>query len=106
MALKVQDVKDAKPKEKPYKLKDERGLYLLVNPNGSKLWRLKYRFNGIEKKLSFGAFPEVSLAKARDKREDARKHLANEVDPGSLKQSIKRASKEAAQNSYSACNIS
>jgi integrase len=102
MALKVQDIKDAKPRAKPYKLKDERGLYLLVNPNGSKLWRLKYRFNGIEKKLSFGAFPEVSLAKARDKREDARKHLANEVDPGALKQSIKRASKEAAQNSLEA----
>ncbi|WP_160149815.1 tyrosine-type recombinase/integrase [Legionella beliardensis] len=94
----MKDVKDAEPREKPCKLKDERGLYLLVNPNGSKLWRLKYRFNGIEKKLSFGAFPEVSVAKARDMREDARKHLANGVDPGALKQSIKRANKEAAQN--------
>ncbi|QRN02547.1 tyrosine-type recombinase/integrase [Legionella sp. MW5194] len=102
MALTVVQIKAAKPKEKPYKLADERGLYLLVNPSGSKLWKLKYRFAGIEKKLSLGAFPEVSLAEARDKREDARKYLTNNIDPGVLKNSIKRSKKEAAENSFEA----
>lgn len=64
MALTVVQVKAAKPKEKPYKMADERGLYLLINPNGSKLWKLKYRFAKREKKLSLGAFPTVSLAAA------------------------------------------
>lgn len=72
MALTVVQVKNTKPKEKPYKLADERGLYLLVNPNGSKLWKLKYRFAGIERQLSLGAYPEISLAAARDAREEAR----------------------------------
>ncbi|WP_218814352.1 Arm DNA-binding domain-containing protein [Rickettsiella endosymbiont of Dermanyssus gallinae] len=62
MALTVVQVKNAKPSEKAYKMADERGLYLLINPNGSKLWKLKYRFAGFEKKLSLGAYPEVSLA--------------------------------------------
>jgi hypothetical protein len=65
MTLTVAQIKNAKPKEKAYKLADEQGLYLLITPNGSKLWKLKYRFEGIEKKLSFGSFPEVSLADAR-----------------------------------------
>lgn len=102
MALKVVQVKNAKPKEKAYKLADDRGLYLLVNPNGSKLWKLKYRFAGIEKKLSLGAFPEVTLADARDAREEARKQLANNIDPGVLKNSVKRSKKLAAENSFEA----
>src|SRR3990167_8731475 len=102
MALTVVQVKSAKPKEKAYKLADERGLYLLVNPNGSKLWKLKYRFVGIEKKLSLGAYPEVSLAAARDTREEARKQLASNIDPGVLKNSIKRSKKQAAENSFEA----
>jgi hypothetical protein len=73
MALTVVQVKNAKAKEKAYKLADERGLYLLINPNGSKLWKLKYRFAGIEKKLSLGGFPEISLAQ----REITVKKLAN-----------------------------
>lgn len=98
-------MKNAKPKEKPYKpykLADGRGLYLLVNPNGSKLWKLKYRFAGIEKKLSLGAYPEVSLAAARDAREEARKQLSNNIGPGVLKNSIKRSKKQAAENSFEA----
>jgi len=102
MPLTILDIKNAKPKEKAYKLADERGLYLLVSPNGSKLWKMKYRFAGIEKKLSFGSFSEVTLAAARDLRDDARKHLANKIDPGVLKNSIKRSTKLAAENSFEA----
>ena len=67
----------AKPKEKPYKIGDSGGLYLEVMPNGSKYWRLKYRYLGKEKKLAFGVFPEVTLAEAREKRDIARKQLSN-----------------------------
>src|SRR3990167_7832855 len=102
MALTVVQVKAAKPKEKPYKMADERGLYLLINPNGSKLWKIKYRFAGIEKKLSLGAFPTVTLSDARDAREEARKQLTNNIDPGVLKNSIKRSKKLAAENSFEA----
>ncbi len=102
MALTVVQVKNAKPKEKAYKLADDRGLYLLVNPNGSKLWKLKYRFAGIEKKLSLGSFPEVTLAAARDAREEARKQIVNSIDPGVLKNSVKRSKKLAAENSFEA----
>ncbi|MFT4058450.1 MAG: Arm DNA-binding domain-containing protein [Legionella sp.] len=69
MTLTVTQIKNAKPKEKAYKLADEQGLYLLITPNGSKLWKLKYRFEGIEKKLSFGSFPEVTLADVRARNE-------------------------------------
>jgi len=100
MALSAVKVKTAKPREKAYKLADERGLYLLVNPSGSKLWRLKYRFAGIEKKLSLGAYPDVTLADARDRRGEARKQLANDIDPGILKNTIKRSRKLAAENSF------
>lgn len=102
MPLTVVKVKNARPREKAYKLADERSLYLLVNPNGSKLWKLKYRFAGIEKKLSLGSFPEVTLADARDAREEARKQLVNNIDPGVLKNSIKRSKKLAVENSFEA----
>ncbi len=102
MTLTVVEIKSAKPKEKPYKVADEKGLYLLVNPNGSKLWKFKYRFSGVEKKLSFGAFPDVSLAAARDARDEARRQLTNTIDPGILKNSIKRSKKIADENSFEA----
>ena len=102
MTLTVVEIKNAKPREKPYKMTDEKGLYLLVNPNGSKLWKFKYRFSGVEKKLSFGAFPDVSLSAARDARDDARRQLANTIDPGILKNSIKRSKKIADENSFEA----
>ena len=60
------------------------GMYLLVSPSGSKLWRLKYRFDGKEKTLSFGAYPDVTLAQARLKREQARQQLAEGIDPSEL----------------------
>lgn len=68
--------------DRPRKLSDERGLFLLVNPNGSKLWRLKYRIDGREKLLALGAYPDVPLRKARDRRDEARKLLADGIDPG------------------------
>ena len=102
MTLTVVEIKSAKPKEKPYKMADEKGLYLLVNPNGSKLWKFKYRFSGVEKKLSFGAFPNVSLAAAREARDEARRQLTNTIDPGILKNSIKRSKKMAEENSFEA----
>ncbi|RLM18247.1 hypothetical protein BIY29_18520 [Brenneria alni] len=64
-------IRNAKPLDKPYKLSDAQGLYLLIKSNGSKLWHLKYRFGGKEKKLAFGAYPTVSLATARKLREEA-----------------------------------
>ena len=69
------------PAEKPYKRADTGGLFILVQPNGSRLWRMKYRFGGREKLLSFGAYPEVSLAAARDARDAARSELLADRDP-------------------------
>jgi len=78
-------ISNAKPKEKEYKLSDGGGLYLLVTPSGGKLWRLKYRFGGLERKLSLGAFPAVSLADARRRREYAREQIAQGIDPNAAK---------------------
>lgn len=83
-------IRNAKPKEKLYRLFDERGLYLEVMPNGSKYWRLKYRFNGKDKRLALGVFPEVSLAVARDKRDTARKLVAEGTDPSFARKEAKR----------------
>lgn len=95
-------VRSARPDSKPYKLSDARGLYLQVQPGGSKLWRLKYRYVGKEKKLALGAYPEVTLAQARDRQIDARRLLANGVDPGEHKKQTARATKMAAANSFEA----
>ncbi len=72
MALSDTGIKNLKPRKKAYNKVDERGLYLLVTPNDSKLWKFKYRYEGKEKKLSFGTYLDVSPAKARDKRKAAR----------------------------------
>jgi len=74
-------VKQAQPKEKAYKLADGGGLHLLVNPAGDKYWRYKYRYAGKEKSLALGVYTEVSLKEARQKHQDARKPLADGVDP-------------------------
>ena len=102
--MKLNDVaaRKAKPRTKPYKMADGGGMYLEVMPNGSKYWRLKYRFGGKEKRLALGVYPDVSLSLARERRETARKLLANEVDPGVVKQQSKSASKENASNSFEA----
>ena len=76
MKLTATGVRHTKPGAKPLKLFDGGGLFLLVNPNGSRWWRLKYRFAGKEKLLSLGVFPDVSLQDARERRDGARKLLA------------------------------
>ena len=82
MALTDTAVRNAKPKDKPYKLSDAQGLFLLVQPGGGRLWRLKYRIDGKEKKLALGVYPDTSLAQARLGRDEARKLLAVGIDPG------------------------
>lgn len=91
MPLTDSAIKTAKPKEKPYKLSDAHGLYLLINPNGSKLWRLKYRVAGKEKGLAFGVYPIVGLQQARQLRDGARQQLAEGIDPGEHKKAVKVA---------------
>lgn len=85
MALSDVKVRSAKPEAKAYKLTDGEGMVLLVHPNGSKYWRLRYRFSGKEKMLALGKYPEVSLADARARRDEARKLLANSIDPSENK---------------------
>src|SRR3546814_8536341 len=85
MALTDTAVRNAKPKSKPYKITEGQGLYLLVNPGGSKLWRVKYRLNGVERKLALGPYPEITLAEARSARDAARKQIAHAVDPNADK---------------------
>jgi hypothetical protein len=86
--LAVIAIEKAKPKEKPYRLSDGNGLYLQVEKNGSKLWRFRYFFSGKENMLTLGSFPEVSLADAREKRDDARKLLAKGVNRPQASQGI------------------
>ncbi len=89
MALTDTAIRNSKPKDKPYKVADAQGLYLLVNPTGSKLWRIKYRIDGAERKLALGAYPEITLAEARAARDAARKQLAHSVDPNAAKRQAK-----------------
>lgn len=100
--LKDIQVRNAKPKDKPYKLSDGGGLYLLVNPNGSKGWRLKYRFQGSEKLLSLGVYPETGLREARERRDAARRLLEDGVDPSDNRKATKAAGIERAANSFEA----
>ncbi len=99
MALTDSAARNAKPSGKPFKLADEKGLFLLVHPRGSKYWRLKYRFAGKEKVLALGVYPEVRLAEARNRRDQARKILAEGRDPGA----DKRLSKHAATQAHESC---
>ncbi|HCT5992863.1 TPA: integrase arm-type DNA-binding domain-containing protein [Klebsiella pneumoniae] len=89
MALTDIKVRTAKPTDKQYKLTDGSGMHLLVHPNGSKYWRLQYRFGGKQKMLALGVYPDVSLADARARRDEARKLLANGIDPGDKKKNDK-----------------
>lgn len=93
-------IRNAKPSHKPIRLSDAQGLYLEISPAGGKLWRMKYRFGGKEKRLSFGAYPDVSLKDARERRDAARKMLANGIDPGEAKKAQKAAGAERAANSF------
>ncbi len=100
MALNDIKCKNAKPKEKSYKLADEKGLYLEIMPNGSKYWRHKYRFNKKEKRIAYGVYPEVTLAEAREKRDISRKLLEQNIDPVSHKQEQKHLALLNAENTF------
>jgi hypothetical protein len=91
MPLNDRTCKTAKPRDTTYRISDGLGLYLEVMPNGSKYRRCKYRFAGKEKRLAFGVYPAVGLKDARDKRDAARRQIANGVDPGAAKRAAKIA---------------
>ena len=105
-------IRNAKPADKPVRLFDGGGLYLAVSPSGGKWWRLKYRYGGKEKRLSLGVYPDVPLAGrkdkttgewiggARDKRDEARRLLADGIDPGENRKVLKSARVERAANSF------
>jgi integrase len=93
-------VRNAKPKQKPYKLGDAGGLFLLIQPSGGKLWRLKYRLDGREKKLGIGTYPDIGLSDARKRRDQARELIANGRDPSREKQLAKQRAKVSAGNTF------
>jgi integrase len=95
-------VRNSKPASKPRKLFDERGLFLLIQPNGAKYWRWKYRYAGKEKKLALGIYPQVSLADARQRCDEARRLLDQGTDPGSVvsKAARRRVQRQAVENSF------
>lgn len=101
MPLSDAAIRALKPRDKDYRVADAKGLYLQVSPSGGRLWRLKYRTpTGTEKKLAFGAYPEVSLKAARDLRDAARKLLAAGIDPAEKKKQDRHAAKVSAANSF------
>ncbi|MFG1229549.1 tyrosine-type recombinase/integrase [Xanthobacter wiegelii] len=95
-------LRNAKPKDKPYKLFDGGGLHLLVNPNGSRIWRLAYRFAGKPKQLSFGPYPTVPLVEARQKREESKRQLLAGEDPSAVRKLEKVAASVSSANTFSA----
>lgn len=100
MSLTQVAITRAAVKAKPYKLVDGFGLHLLVKPNGSKLWRFRYRFAGRENMLSFGAFPETTLAEAREERDAARKLLKINIDPSQHRKTVKLTAEQKASNTF------
>jgi integrase len=102
MPLTDTEIKKAKPGDKPIKLADERGLMLQIMPTGGKLWRFRYRFNGKQKDLALGVYPDVSLAKARERRELVRQKLADGIDPSEERKAVKEADKQASTNTFEA----
>lgn len=91
-------IKKAKPADKPRRLSDEKGLYLEVSPRGGKWWRLKYRFAGKERRISLGTYPEVTLAKARERRDEARRQVADGIDPSAQRKLERADQAERASN--------
>jgi Arm DNA-binding domain len=100
MTLSVLSIKSAKPKQTAYKLSDSDGLYVFVSTNGTKSWRMNYRYLGRQKTLSFGVWPEVSLADARAKRDEARRQLAADMDPSEQQKLRQLAKSLAAENTF------
>lgn len=102
MALNDLMIRNAKPQDKPYKLLDANGLLLLIKPNGSKLWRYRYKYLGKENTISFGSYPETSLAEAREERSKAKRLLQDKIDPSTIRKNEKRLAKFNADNSFEA----
>jgi len=102
MYLSDRTIRCAKPKTRPYKLSDGEGLYMLVQPSGSKLWRMKYHFGGIESVLSIGKYPFVSLVEARNRRYEAKKLLLANINPNNRKREEKHVALVNANNSFRA----
>jgi hypothetical protein len=95
-------ISKAKPAEKPYKLTDGGGLYLLIHPNHGKYWRYDYRFAGKRKTLSIGTFPDVNLADAREAHRSARESIRNDIDPGVTKRHERFIRNLAANDTFEA----
>jgi integrase len=95
-------IKNTKPQAKTLRLSDGRGMYLEIAPSGGKWWRLKYRIDGKEKRISLGVYPDVGLAEARDKREAARKLVAAGIDPAGHRKAEKVALEESTENTFEA----
>ena len=100
MPLTDTQARQAKAKDKTYRLSDERGMYLEITKAGGKYWRLKYRYSGKEKRLALGVYPEVSLKKARSRRDDARSQLQDGIDPSAHKRAVKNTQSDQAANSF------
>ena len=100
MALSDTKIRNTKPSGKPTKIYDTDGLFMIVTPVGGKWWRFKYRLDGKEKLISLGTYPEISLIDARQRRDDARKLVANGVDPSTFKKEQKAAKIELTENSF------
>lgn len=95
-------IRKAKPAEKPYKLTDSNGLYIVINPNGSKLWRYRFRIDGKESVFSIGAYPEISLAEAREKRKEARLLVQQGINPAKDRADKKRQNTRQNKNTFQA----
>jgi integrase len=102
MALTTAAINAAKSRKKPYKLTDGLGLYLQIMPSGGRLWRMNYRYAGQQRTLSFGNYPDVSLAKARAKRDAARETLAEGLDPIEVKKARIREAKAKSEETFKA----
>jgi integrase len=100
MPLSDRQINNLKPSGKPLKVSDGGGLHLLVAPSGGKLWRMAYRFNGLQKLLAFGAYPAIGLSEARQKRDAAKKLLANGIDPSFQSKQDKAANQAANANTF------
>lgn len=100
MALMDAKIRNLKPRIKPYKVGDFEGLYVLVTPTGSKLWNVKYRLDGRERKLSLGAYPAITLAQARQAKKQARALIARGIDPADAKQDAKRERREIKERTF------
>ncbi|MCJ2186671.1 tyrosine-type recombinase/integrase [Novosphingobium beihaiensis] len=102
MPLTNNTIKNARPRAKDWKLADEKGLYLLITPKGSKLWRMKFRHHGVERKLSFGAWPDITLRRARELRDEARAAVSEGRDPARERKVAKREGKYEASQTFAA----